>query len=498
MSLLRNPILYSTLAALTMAACAESPADVPGGDEDGKADGTGETVQLENGVPVVISGIRDEARYFTIDVPDGQSFFTVTTRATDRDREDGGVDLYARFEAAPTTKIYDYGSGSDKNGEQLFVPATPGTWHILAFGYTPYDDVELTASFNATDAPRAWVLENGVPVEGVSASWSDTKPSFQIDVPPGKKNLRVEATWQGAPATIHLQNALYKSGAVISDASNSQATITVPRDAEGRWFITPDIEFLGNLENLRVVASYEDDYDQGVAVANGVEQSGINDAGPLVYRLDVPEGAKWVRARVAPGAGDSGRFQVRRGAKPTQFIEDLEGDFGTDEPGDLIGDIAIPVLEPGPVFLQLRPSHNGMSNTSVTMSYSSEVELPTSDIAFDSGDMEPPSPEIADSDLYGLIHEFEVFNFGTIKSVTVYLDIEHSYTRDLSVTLRKDGSLSTLLQHVASESRDWTAVYRLNDFNGKLVAGAYRLEISDSWRSDVGRVRNWRVVVERE
>ncbi|MGE0546557.1 MAG: pre-peptidase C-terminal domain-containing protein [Kofleriaceae bacterium] len=499
MSLLRNPILCSTLAAFTIAACATSPTDSSGDDDDGKSDGTGETIKLENGVPVVISAIRDEARYFTIDVPEGQTFFTVTTRATDRDRDDGGVDLYARFEAAPTIKVYDYGSGSDTNAEQLFVPATAGTWHILAFGYTPFDDVELTASFNSTDAPRAWTLENGVAVEGVSAKWNDdVKPSFRIDVPAGKKNLKVDASWNGSLAAIHLQNARYKSNAIISDASTSQASLGVANDVEGTWFITPDPEFLGDIANLRVVASYEDDDDQGVTVTNGVASTlGSND--PVVYRIDVPEGQSWVRVQVAPGSStESGDFQVRSGAKPTNYNHDFEGDFGSNYDGDLVGDVEIPVLEPGPVYVRVLPGPNGAANTQVTLSYSTEVQLPTGDIAFDSGDITPPDPEIKDNDQYAFIHEIENFNFGTIKSATVYLDLDHSYPGDLAITLKHNGSPQTLLLAPAKTSPNWTAVYRLNDLIGQPVSGTWRLTASDSSRIDAGRVNNWRVVVERE
>ena len=53
------------------------------------------------------------------------------------------ADLYVRHGAPPTTSVFDCASTSNTSDERCeVVPADPGTYHVLVFGYTAFDNVD--------------------------------------------------------------------------------------------------------------------------------------------------------------------------------------------------------------------------------------------------------------------------------------------------------------------------------------------------------------------
>ncbi|WP_006747300.1 M12 family metallo-peptidase [Thioalkalivibrio paradoxus] len=99
---------------------------------------------LSNGVPVhELAGAEDSERFFTIEVPEGATNLVVTTGGGT-----GDVDLYLRFEAAPTLDDHDCQSVLPGTNETCDI-AEPdaGTYHIMLHGWSAYSGVTLEASF---------------------------------------------------------------------------------------------------------------------------------------------------------------------------------------------------------------------------------------------------------------------------------------------------------------------------------------------------------------
>lgn len=98
---------------------------------------------LTSGVAVTgQSGAASSSRFFTITVPAGATSLTVATSGGS-----GDLDLYARFNAFPSTGVFDCESGGPDNDEICTIAGpTAGTWYVLLYGYGSYSGATLTAT----------------------------------------------------------------------------------------------------------------------------------------------------------------------------------------------------------------------------------------------------------------------------------------------------------------------------------------------------------------
>jgi hypothetical protein len=94
-------------------------------------------------VPVTIAGAFDSETLFLIQVaPGAQQLHITTTGGT------GDVDLYLKFGTAPTPTDIDYYSEEFGNEEVITVSnPSAGFWYLMAYGYTAYSGVTLTATW---------------------------------------------------------------------------------------------------------------------------------------------------------------------------------------------------------------------------------------------------------------------------------------------------------------------------------------------------------------
>jgi len=102
------------------------------------------TTPLTNGVPVTgLSGSTGNKKYYTLEVPAGQSTLTFqTTGGT------GDMDLYVRRGAVPSASAYDcrpYTGGSAETCS--FTNPQEGTWYVMLHAYSSYSGVSLTGTY---------------------------------------------------------------------------------------------------------------------------------------------------------------------------------------------------------------------------------------------------------------------------------------------------------------------------------------------------------------
>lgn len=101
---------------------------------------------LDNGVPrTQLSGDGGTDLYYVLDLPAGATNLVVTTSGPT-----GDVDLYLSHGAIPTTQTYDQGSYGQDCNETVSVPApAAGTWYVFVDGYSPFDGVQVEATWDA-------------------------------------------------------------------------------------------------------------------------------------------------------------------------------------------------------------------------------------------------------------------------------------------------------------------------------------------------------------
>jgi len=102
-----------------------------------------------------------------------------------------------------------------------------------------------------------------------------------------------------------------------------------------------------------------------------------------------------------------------------------------------------------------------------------------------------PALAIPDNDPTGVASTIAVSDTGTIGSVTVTVDITHTYRGDLVVRLVHVGRTVTLSDRQGSYEDDLKASFPVAELAGQALAGDWRLEVVDIAGQDVGTLNAW-------
>jgi vibriolysin len=102
------------------------------------------TTPLTNGVPVTgLSGSTGNKKYYTLEVPAGQSTLTFATSGGT-----GDMDLYVRYGAVPSASTYDCRPYTGSSAETCsFTNPQAGTWYVMMHAYSSYSGVTLTGTY---------------------------------------------------------------------------------------------------------------------------------------------------------------------------------------------------------------------------------------------------------------------------------------------------------------------------------------------------------------
>lgn len=174
------------------------------GDDGGDGGDGGEAVELTNGVPKTnLSGSASSEQFFKIEVPSGATNLEISMSGGT-----GDADLYARYNARPTTTEYECRPWRNGNNESCDAAnPTPGTHYIMIRGYSSYSGVTLVASYdtgNGGGGDGTVELTNGVPQTGLSGSASSER-FFRIDVPAGASDLEISMSGGTGDADMYVR-----------------------------------------------------------------------------------------------------------------------------------------------------------------------------------------------------------------------------------------------------------------------------------------------------
>ena len=109
---------------------------------------------------------------------------------------------------------------------------------------------------------------------------------------------------------------------------------------------------------------------------------------------------------------------------------------------------------------------------------------------------------IPDDDPEGISSEIVLAQMGMLQSIEVRIDVSHTYIGDLQIELEAPSGIKAKLHDRAGGYEDdiretYTSDSKaeLENLNGELIAGTWRLHIKDLERRDTGRLNSWSIKV---
>ena len=155
---------------------------------------------LQNGVALTgQSGATGAQLFYTVVIPAGASNLVIS--------ESGGTgdaDLYTKFGSAPTLSSYDCRPYITGNNESCTVAAPQaGTYYVMLNGYTAFSGVSVKATWS-TSSGGGNVLQNGVPVSGLSATKGNAL-YYTMVVPAGASNLKLAIAGGTGDADLYVK-----------------------------------------------------------------------------------------------------------------------------------------------------------------------------------------------------------------------------------------------------------------------------------------------------
>lgn len=99
---------------------------------------------------------------------------------------------------------------------------------------------------------------------------------------------------------------------------------------------------------------------------------------------------------------------------------------------------------------------------------------------------------IPDDTAAGVSSDIEITDAGTIRAMTVDVDITHEFPYDLTVRLSRVGGREfTLLRQPSVEGTAVVQSFTVEGFVGEMAPGTYRLTVVDGAARDVGTLNGW-------
>ena len=286
------------------------------------------SLSLGNGIPVTgIRGAGGSKTYYTIEVPEGQDYLQIDTWGGT-----GDVDLYVKHEGKPADFSCDAQSVTDGAEESVRIDyPEAGTWYILLYGYSGYDDVSLVAAYGISDV--VIMLRDEVPISGLSGS-SGSEEWYAIDVPGGQAGIAFYLHGGAGDCDMYV-----KRGARPTETdwdyrpidSGNNESISIANPAGGRWYVLlkADTAYSG--------VTLEADYwapplADVTALVSGRPVTGIaGSAGDeRFFSIEAPVGVKMLEIEMSGGSGDADLY-VRKGSLPTVSEFDFQMDLSGNE-----------------------------------------------------------------------------------------------------------------------------------------------------------------------
>ncbi|MGB0893610.1 MAG: S8 family serine peptidase [Parashewanella sp.] len=251
-----------------------------------------------------------------------------------------------------------------------------------------------------------------------------------------------------------------------------------------------DIRTGNGLVNAQAAKAYLDESCNGPTdpgsgdnvLKKGVAKTGLsgNRNEETVYRLEVPAGATNLSFTMSGGSGDADLY-VRQGAEPTTSTFDCRPYKSGNNEACSISDSDV---QAGTYYVMIR-GYSAYSGVSLVANYDAASGGAPSTYT-NSNDFQIP-----DNNSTGITSPITVTRTGDSGTVSVTVDIRHTYKGDLKVDLiAANGQSVTLHSNTGGGSDNIQQTYSINAA-GVESQGIWRLKVVDSANQDTGYINSW-------
>lgn len=226
----------------------------------------------------------------------------------------------------------------------------------------------------------------------------------------------------------------------------------------------------------------DDDDDVGsVKLTNGVAKTIQGSSGQeLRFTMDVPSDAGSIKFEMSGGTGDADLY-VKYGSAPSTSSYDCRP-YAVGNNESCSGTSA------GGTYHVMVRGYSSFSGVSLKGSYmSGPIDPPVG------GDSFTNNNNVNIWDNQTSTSTINVTDSGDSGSLSVSVDIKHTYVGDLKLTIEApNGASAVLREYQGGSADDITATYNLNG-SGVEKYGAWKLKVQDNASGDVGYIDSWTI-----
>ena len=222
----------------------------------------------------------------------------------------------------------------------------------------------------------------------------------------------------------------------------------------------------------------------GSELANGVAKTGLSGTkgSNTYFTMDVPSGASNLTFNMSGGTGDADIY-VRFGSQPTSSsYECRPWKSGNNE------SCPISNVQTGTYHVMLN-GYSAYSGVSLVGSYDSGSNGGGGSKYFENlTDVNITDKQTASSVV-------AVNNSGTGGTITVGVDIKHTYIGDLRIDLEAPDGTSYRLKNTSNDSSDDLLKNYSVNVSGKAYNGNWTLKVYDAYNGDTGKIDKWSITL---
>lgn len=207
---------------------------------------------LTNGVAQTnVSGDADSQRFWSIDVPAGQTQLTINITGGS-----GDADLYVQSATKPTLTAYQCRPYKNGNVEScVFSPPTQGKYYVMLHAYSAYSGLTLTGTYSSNQQSGDPYLTSGVAVTGVAGAansaqyWRIATPAgrtLTVTTSGGSGDADLYTKFGARPSTTSYTCRPYKNG--------NAESCSHPATSAGDYYVM--IRGYSAFSGLQLIASY--------------------------------------------------------------------------------------------------------------------------------------------------------------------------------------------------------------------------------------------------
>ncbi|HEX6930475.1 MAG TPA: S8 family serine peptidase [Gammaproteobacteria bacterium] len=330
--------------------------------------------------------------------------------------------------------------------------------------------------------PGDGVLENGVAETNLSGS-QGTELNFTLEVPAGATNLSFTMSGGSGDADLYV-----KFGSAPTTSSydcrpyvgGNSENCDITTAQAGTYYVM--IRGYSAFSGVSLVGSFDEDTGGGGdnVLENGVAATNLSGAtgSETFFTMEVPAGASDLSFVMGGGSGDADMY-VRFGSAPTTSTYDCRPYVGGNSE---TCNFASPQAGTWHVMLRGYSSYSGVS---LTGSYT-EGGGGGSNYFENTANVNIPDPGSVDS-LLGVTRS------GTAGTISVHVDIIHTYRGDLRVQLvAPSGTVFTLREPSGGSTNDIHQDFSVNA-GSETANGTWRLRVTDIYNQDGGYIDAWSI-----